>query len=711
MKTAFPQTQNPVKIRLYSNIPFDNTYEHHTLISSKFKFNNTDIYDGSYVAKERFLDRMASNNQRYYPRFDLEGDFNFNFQNGLVGSVTLELTPEQTNANYMRLTCGTDVYYYFITGITQLNFETYTLTLELDALMTYQDEFLDGMKNVPVFTQRKHSHRYNSYGLPKCADLKNGDSALTGIKPNIITRKVPLHFKNSVLKELEGILWAYVCVDEIEYEGNIIEEYSYEGSHFPLSMICFPLTTNTDIRFYYFADTPRVDPDRLILQFSTSHIRSLVKELINKGQYHGCKILPYPPFSSENIVYSNEGGYHNIFIPLTEYSSGQWDNDKTSLLPRKKLDNVNDREHFVIYGENKFNFEFEDFNLTLFTGFPSIFNSRKDDPKLLFSPFRKYSLNAIYSQGVEFFPELAYCDGNFNDSYISTFGVVTFYIGDDTISTYIKEKIDLNNFYFFENYVSDNIGLITNVNYNVPVGTDALAVFNATQRQSYYTSKVASGIASATTIAGGIGSIVIGAGMTAGSSGALTPMGSAMVVGGASAIASGVASAGESIKSTISHIQELKNTPDSFNVAGNNIMSDLSKEDLLPYVCVTECTYETIDKVNDYFYNYGYEVGRECYFNDELKFNNDASNVVDNNLFGRTIFNYIKLNEDITNKINVNIPIIIKQKLSQVFNKGITLWSFFGNEMLWGDDDDYSGTYNPDKWFMKCTLDNTEYNG
>ena len=187
MKSAYPQTQNPVSIRLYANIPFDNTYEHHSLISEWFRYNGSKIYDNAGVtACDSFIDRkkyaLTPNPPFYYPRWDMTDTYNFDFQNGLVGSVTLELTPEKTNANYMRVTCGSDVYYYFITGIKQVNFETYTLTLELDVIMTYQDEFLEGVKDIPLMTDRKHCHRYTNDGLmPHSAAFKTGDSVFAVI--------------------------------------------------------------------------------------------------------------------------------------------------------------------------------------------------------------------------------------------------------------------------------------------------------------------------------------------------------------------------------------------------------------------------------------------------------------------------------------------------------------------------------------------------
>ena len=255
MKTAYPQTQGTCQIRLYSNIPFDNTYKHHTIISDKFTYNGRVIYQKStsnYRPCEQFLDREDFSKPYYpyyYPRYDLTGEFNFNFTNGLIGSVTLELTPEQTNANYLRLKCGTDYYYYFITGISQENADTYTLTLELDVLMTYQDEFLDGVKDVPIFTIRKHSHRFMGVGskTPYCADLKTGDDAFAGVKPNIIVKKNNLKLNNYPAL-MEGLMWLYVCTEpvygNVPMLGELDLTYGYKDKKFPVMIMAIPLLSD-----------------------------------------------------------------------------------------------------------------------------------------------------------------------------------------------------------------------------------------------------------------------------------------------------------------------------------------------------------------------------------------------------------------------------------------------------------------------------------
>ena len=332
--------------------------------------------------------------------------------------------------------------------------------------------------------------------------------------------------------------------------------------------------------------------------------------------------------------------------------------------------------------------------------------------------FTTYKINACYSSdGLELYPELYYGNVNQLASNEEIFGFTTItscYIGDNNIFTYLVDNgytRDENTYYPYHHFNLQKIGLASSINYSIPIGENALDVFNSTQAQAFYQSKVASGITSGLSIAGGIGSIVLGAGMTAGSGGTLTSMGAGLVAGGVTAIAGGIAGISNAIKSTNAKIQDLKNTPDSINISGSNYTTDMgiTYDTPLPYVVVNECSHIIKHNADDFFYNYGYQVARECYFNTALDFTNGLK-TIDNNLFGRTIFNYIKLNEDITNKINYDMPIIIKQKLSSIFNNGITLWSFFGNQVLWSMINTPTTTNNPDRWFMKCELDNTEYN-
>ncbi|MBO7731809.1 MAG: hypothetical protein J6S67_04635 [Methanobrevibacter sp.] len=734
MKTAFPLNSTPVSIRLYSNIPFDNTYKHHSLISDLFKYNNIVIYQGSLstgIAKERFIDRIKSGTTYYYPRYNLTGEFNFDFSNGLIGSVVLELTPQQTNANYMRVkvgdaTSGYEYYYYFITGINQINADTYRLSLELDVLMTYQDEFLDGMKDIPVFTTRKHCHRYTDDGvMPCCPDLKTGDDTFAGVKPSIIENIYELEHSVSNIKSIKDVKWLYICFDPVGVTG--LTNFTCQGIQYPFSMMALPL--NCDLVLQDMSGT----------EFSTYTRQTIsnciINSLINNGKVHGAKISDYPPFVKGSISYSN--GVMTIKPFLSAVQSGIADlmiySVGNALEPSKASTFISLENNTSLSGDiynllkggamviseindNNFSLKisssFKNQFINTYRPLPTM--NRYLDPKLLFSPFKKYILGAKYSaNGVEIYPELLFSEFVTNNTtdYFEFVSIATPYISDMSVYTYLK-PVSLSGGleYAFKGYNVNRIGLAGTMNYTMPVGENALEVFKATQQNAFYQSKVASGVTGGLSIAGGIGSIALGVAGAVGSLGMSTPASVGLIAGGVTAIGGGIASIANSVKSTTAKIEDLKNTPDSVNVAGSTFITDYAIDETLnklPFVSVYGCSSAIKENADDFFYNYGYQVARECYFNTELKYTN-SNHKVDNNLFGRTIFNYVQTNDDITNKLNSDMPLIIKQKINAIFNSGITLWSFFNNITLWGSSPTPQQTTNPDNWFMKCILDNSE---
>lgn len=736
MKTAFPQTHGTISIRLYSNIPFDNTYKNHSLISDLMTYNNNDLWlnwSGAENDVESFINRKdysKTGNPYYYPRYDLSGEYNFDFGNGLITSVVLELTPAQTNANYLRvksLVSGTsyEYYYYFITGITQLNAESYRLNLELDVLMTYQNEFLEGMHNVPVFTARKHCHRYTNDGLmPYCADYKTGEEMFSGVKPSLITQVHKLTYENSEMKKIKDVMWLYICVDTNAVSDDLEHiAFTCRGKTYPLVMLAVPININNL--------TYKKNNETAILTYSHANIIQCINELIDDGSVHGAKISPYPPFvqqgtwatitldASRNLTIASssvttivDAGAVKLYrmgIGNNELIYGSVSGSTATLYKLMTLGCI------VVDVQDDCDYEYDeltphDFGLEN-SNEPTITNTRYPEPKLLFSPFRKYKICGQYSnEGNEFFPELIFSEypTATNGHYFWFDTTASAYIGDNNFFTKISASVDV-----YDNYKYEKIGLASAVNYIMPCGTDALDIFNSTQAQSFYTSKVASGITSGISIAGGIGSIALGIAGATGSLGLSTPASVGLIAGGATGIASGIAGLATTFKAIDAKQEDLRNTPDSVNVSGSNFITDESiTQDTngLPYIVVYDVTTIIKENATDFFYNYGYQTARECYFNTELKYDNSGNHNIDNNLFGRTIFNYIQLKDDITNKINANIPLIAKQKLSKIFNDGITLWTFFGFGGLWSGNQP-EDSYYVDKWFMKCTYDNTEYNG
>ena len=749
MKTAYPNTQTTCKIRLYSNIPFDNTYKHHCLISNMFTYNGVKISGTTSEIKERFLDRKYQQNPPLgplvylYPHYDLSGDFNFDFSNGINGSVTLELTPAQTNANYLRLTCGSDVYYYFITAIKQENFDTYTLTLELDVIMTYQDEFLDGMKDMPVMTKRKHCHlTYN--GAYHSEDYKTLDGVFSNATPTIIKDKKQFHFENANMKVTEGVVWAYICCDATKLSDDLKTSVSYRNNNttYPLIMLCVPLNITHNVIQIGSA---------LPIDYGYDDTQTLIQRLINSGYVKGCKLSYYPPFTlcgasgsaSSYVKFYEASGEKYLFIEswqrigTTHYYKSKSDDGNEFVIFDSSQVNRNDKQDwlidlmdmgaFIISNQKDTRYIYDAIQLNELSDrnglLSNILDNRGSDPKLMFYPFREYTLMGYYdSKGYTIHTENRFSNFLFStENYGCSFSFSTYvngYIGDNNIYTYLGKQMDVNSNYADDYLQYMRVGLASNFNYIVPCGEDALDVFKATQENSYRTSKVASGITSGLQIVGGVASI-IGGGVAL-SSGVGAPMAFGMFSAGGAMIAGGVSGLGSTIASSVAKYNDLENTPDSINISGSSFIMDSSIEGSspigLPYILVKDCDVTTLEKANDFFYEYGYEVVRCCYFNTELKWtpqgNNNTINS-DTNLFTRTIFNFIQVQDDMVNKINADIPLVVKKRFNEIFNAGITLWSFFGFKQFYDANSNLAtyGSYDVDKWFLKTKLNNSSYVG
>ena len=733
MKTAYPNTTQPVSITLYCNVPFDNAYKHHSMISSYFKKQSGQTQPSIFPngEQESFLNRKYNNNY-VYQRWTLTDTFNFDFKNGLIANVTLELTNPQTNANYLKVVSGSQKWFYFITSIIQSNIDTYTLTLELDVLMTYGDEFLQGMKDIPVFTKRKHCRRYKS-GFVFSRDYKTGDSAFSNIKPNLIKNKyelVPEYREDTTGSDtpnqlLKDVLWAYVCTDIVDDNKSSpaqIGKYSYalNSTWNPFSVICFPINATLRIKIKY--------PNESDFRYYNIGGMDIIQRMINQGHYKCAKILPYPPFHRiPSFLSVSVGGSYNEYIDLTGDKLDnyfEFEHSRTGFIAFNStthggsfllrfgdylVDTTDTDDNKMLSGVFVINSQFDvHYDYKLLTPYAlseptlSILDIKTADPKLLLQPFTKYVISSSGSDELEFYVELLVSTMDIEGEYSLKFSTITTsYGGDFSIFTYINT----GSTHPFSNYKWGKIGLATNPNYSFPVGENALDVFKSTQSETFYQSKIASGVTSGLTFTGGAVMTGVGIGMVA--SGGASPLGIGMIASGVGAMASGTAGVVNTIKSTNAKIEDLKNTPDSINLSGASYAHDLAMKNngLLPYLVVYQCSPVIRESANEYFYSMGYELSRPCYFNQLVN-----ESVGDNDLFTRTIFNYIQIEDDITTKINADIPYIIKQKLSNIFNNGITLWSFFGFSSL-NSGTSESDIYKLDRWLFKNVLENKEYKG
>ncbi len=134
----------------------------------------------------------------------------------------------------------------------------------------------------------------------------------------------------------------------------------------------------------------------------------------------------------------------------------------------------------------------------------------------------------------------------------------------------------------------------------------------------------------------------------------------------------GLASAMTSYLNYKTKVDDLKNTPNSIKNSGNDALFDSMYNDSTnPYVLEYVMTDSEQTQVLNYFYRFGYNT-------------NDYYSI--KQLFTRKIFNYVKLNDDIYDKIEIDdrnflsyilvnyIPNVVKNKINDVLNNGLTFW-------------------------------------
>lgn len=692
----FPVAERVANIVLFRNIPFNNKYEHHPFISNKFTYKGATKHSGGSMYS--FLYAKKSNNEYYFDRLVLDTGFNFNYGNGLVTSVVLEVPHQFTDANYMSvIPIGTTrPYYFFITNVVistasytdNTSKITCTMTLELDVLATYQNDILDGFTG-NVRTERKHCQRYaidNNVNLtPYCIDFSLSEPALSNCKPNIVK-----DIKNFTL--LDGTSsdvgyrtcsWFYVSFRGEFGDYVIGRNQSINDIKTPFKTVAFP-----NVPYLRLVDRNGTYAGRII------KLEDFLKQCYDNPNVISIKTLPYPPFPS--LTGNNPAVYQHRFTisydatlnsnvaefiidndaityvqiptqpdnpPLIglEFNSG---NNKAGCWIKYNASTPSAMGFYMLEtNDNTHEYSPVEMFTTATKPLTLIGRDVKYEPRLLFNPFKKYLLKSQYASGEELHPELVGCETPLSN-YMVVESCLTAYAGDLTISTYptfISAVSGISN--LSEYYRKINKGLISSPNYSYPVGEDALKSFSQTQGSSYTTQTIGRVISGALAIAGGVASIA---------GGFSAPVGAVAITGG-------IATVGTAIGGAVAKYSDLTNTPDTINTLGGSIFHDLAVGNTLhPYLCCYELTTSEQEMIYDYFYEYGYVVNRCCIFNKEL-YPSDYSNNkwVDTRLFTRTNFNYIKINENISGKLYGDIPPIVKDKINNILNNGVRLYTLF----------------------------------
>ena len=684
-----PTSVNPVTITLYQGVPFSNNYEEHTLLSPRFKHIKGQTQTNVGNSKEAFLN-MRVLNRYIYTRTTKTGTYNFAFGNGLVTSVVMELTDNEINSNYMKVTSGTsgttDDYYYFITGITQKNEVTYLLNLELDVFMTFGEEFLSSIENKPVLVERKHCRRILDDGLSQLINpvCLNQESTFSQLKSNIIKQFTPLEFKdyingitnyNDIMKEFN---WIYIIVGK---GSSVIKNddylrYQENGVSYPYAIFCLPTKP-----FYMRGEIAEISSGPTVYTTRSIEISPLteLKKFVDDTATQKIILSPFPPFKiCDNLIMkriSGGIGYEMNWIqrPNSYNNTSYYD----LLLFSGLTSNYYGTEFRVVYypytiesqtfyrgyiqilegygGEIAYKEVSNFFNTT----HPTISNTRDTgEYKLQIAPFKDLRMSSYYGGEYRVPTQML---------FLNTSGADRFNIKPNSIVTTNAESNSYFNYVYLNQYsVNGKIGLENSVSYNLPTGSNAELLFNQTQSEQYTNSKVVGAITNGLKVIGGALGVVFGGAMGK--------------VGGAMAIASGVTGEINTFTDWSAKLEDLKNTPNSYTFGGSsyaydNAIASSQSQTLLPYLITYGVTPIEEEMAGEFIYHYGYEYNAENYFN---KYIYNASD----NIFERRVFNYVKIREDITTKlVNKNLPLIVSQKINDVLNAGIKFWTFFAFDL------------------------------
>lgn len=679
---SFPKGEVPVNITLYNNVPFSNSYSDHLFRPSGFHKGSTEYDD---ISMERFLDVLDEDQAYKFSRTTLTDNFNFDYGNGLVTSIVLEVPSGATSSNYMKVKYNigltTRYLYFFITNVTELSANgnncTCKFELELDVLATYDGDMLNRLQDMPLNVERKHCQRYaldgNSFS---CKDLILAEPSMY-CEPNIVDRTERLTISNQ-----PNTYWLYLT---IAGDGNNLETTTINEIEYPVGTIALPITRTFEVRLTGTGATN--------LQLSPTIIKSMYDNVNNVS----AKVSPFSPFGDWSLLGGSLSSNRNV------YSTGSW-----VKLPNETISSVEYEVWSVGSGDNwfklyrrtttpyttfmkvsevkstKYTHNYK--SILNFAGKPTLQDEKSYDyePKMYCSPYYKVVLKSLYAEEVEY--KLQYLLLNKkNNYYVQPYSIASVYGGDNVITTYINTAGGgtIYNYFDYTTY-----GLTGFPNYAFPVGNDSYKRFMTTQYEQYQSSKIASGTqALFTTILGGVQ-------MAGGNSGA-----GGAVVGGATTMASNITNA-------IALKKDLKNTPDSICSLGSSLVHDYSiSNDLLPFLIFYKPSMAEQEMLLDYFYNYGYYVNRECYLNQELDVTNDYENDLDKRIFTRQLFNYVKTNDEIASKMfSLVMPPVVKKKIENIFNNGIKLWTFF--EIVRYDNDELN--YAIDNYLYKNKYENVE---
>lgn len=704
-------------IKLLKDVPLDNSYKNPIL------FSDAILPDGmTKVSYDDFFNKFDEN---WRPTDTTGIKMNVKIGNGINTSIVV---PEETYSpsyNYAVILFDTDevrpstntggfkgeipYYFYFITDVVPLGKGNYVLNLELDVMTTY---FPYVKLDHKVFTERKHCNRWQKdRSVLEWKDAILGDDIDSSFDAKLVasidtglikyvnsTNTKPLTNVEFMNNWLSKTLWCYLFFTKTPSEYLTTQALKdaftplvikrNDGQLYNTQLMCIAIPCGL-MECWGWQNT-----QRKLFDYGT--ISGVFNKLTELDGCVGAKLSFRSPFCSSVKYYTDfPAGSNEINISPDGTSLRYY--GRTDITMYNTKDSKQETGSTLI-GNLKLYETFEqktttsDFELRemflCVTELPETLITTKD---ILINQPNKDAYKSIYINGYKedrnmFYEPKLYCKPFFNMVLTSQFGgsfeynPLLFNNNYTSIGIYCEISPEPDKVYYYlissnednspYNKLKDiNVGALVINDNNIPYRQDAYAQYLSQHRASAIT-----GVAVAT-----------GTGVTAGGiAGASAGWGGAI----AGALTGGILP----VAKYIANLVDLRNTPDAIKNTGNNPVHDfVMNNDIIPHIISYELFESEKQQVYDYFYDNGYKVNRKCYLN-LINFSNTED------IITRQKFNYIKLNEDITNEIKIEtsyidvheiidvhhfVPQIVKKKINSILNNGTKLWT-----LIYKNEDD-----------------------
>lgn len=664
-------------IKIIKNrVPLDSGYENPILFKNvKNGFNGNALLTS--LSPLEFLSQYDNsvNNLDTYIKI------NFRYGSTLTTRVVVNLsflTPSEASTIYDCNYCVVrqdenpklpTMLFYFINSMSfEKGVSTITLDLELDVFTTFNKWSLDTSE---VMTARQHVDRFKNEATFNCEEALLPDIIDNQFNANIISKNEKLRNNDYTYlmvylslntprtqidkvycdkdKPEKGLICTNAWINKITSNSNI----TYKGFNLPYAVGFLPLNPDTAIKLkveaintlitkdYWYSNNYFIYDNETIEQLLTNNAYVLAMQVVNFNT----------PIINE-IDFKTTTDFELVALKYTSPDTLGKDNIVPLIVLKNK--EISTMFHDQQYSKTK-NEIFENFyGLDISLNTP-LLKDKRLEPKLYSSPFAYFVLNGASYKGMALEPLGV---GN------------TLYINETFVPTPLVNGL----YYTIESGIYSN----TKANYmtispyltnEIPTVNNKYQEFLATQKNSYAQGVTMSYFNNALGLGSGILSTAIS-------------LNTGNPIGTASGVISSIQSATNLIAKPFevqSKMKDLKQTPSKITSSNYDIYSVVGITDLsMRFNYVTMLDTEQ-NKVFDFFYRFGYQVERETApqitSNDiTINTNNYANHPA---LFNRKIFNYIKLDQDITNELKcpTGLSQAIRNKFNTILNRGCRLWN------------------------------------